>query len=135
MKAIQITELPDTGDNRGSSFQFPEQFYDFLKVSVDTHLMTMKPNKIRGNHYHALHREILVVIHSDKWSFYWDSGLDTNVEKHSFSGKGTVMIFIQPNASHAVKNDGNSDLVVMGFSNLKFDPEKPDSHIRIIVNN
>ena len=130
---IRISSLADTGDQRGSSFTVPEAWSRFLSSIHDLHLMTLKPNYVRGNHYHARRREILLILHWDTWSFHWDTGEGTAPELRTFNGSGVVLIEVEPQASHAVVNRGLRDLVIAGMADEAYDPGHPDSHPRKVV--
>jgi dTDP-4-dehydrorhamnose 3,5-epimerase-like enzyme len=130
---VQIVTVADTGDQRGCSFALPDAWNRFLAALADLHVTTIRPGHTRGNHYHARHREILVVIHEDAWTFYWDSGAGTRVEQRVFRGKGSAVIEILPSASHAVVNTGARDVVVLGMSDTPHNPASPDAYPRPVV--
>jgi len=130
---VRIVEIPDTGDPRGSSFTLPEGWNRFLPGLADIHLTTIRPGHVRGNHYHARHKEILIVISRDEWTFYWDSGAGTAVEQRVFPGTGGVLIEVMPLASHAVVNSGKRDLFVAGLSDARYDPNHPDAFPRPVA--
>lgn len=130
---IRIIRIPDGGDVRGNSFVMPDTA-NALGASVkDLHLMTLRPSHIRGNHFHAEKHERLLVMFTDKWSLHWDNGPDTQVTCREFRGKGAVLLQIDPLASHAIRNDGISDLVIIGWSDREFNPNKPDLVRRVVV--
>jgi dTDP-4-dehydrorhamnose 3,5-epimerase-like enzyme len=129
----RITQIPDHGDIRGSSFTPPSIWTAFLGTVQDMHIASILPGAIRGNHYHLERREILLVQYQDRWSFYWDAGPETEARRHSFAGGGLVMIEVEPGASHAIRNEGAQTLLMIGMSSLSFDPEHPDSYLRTVV--
>ncbi len=130
---VQIVTVADGGDERGCSFTLPDVWNRFLASLADMHVTTVRPGHTRGNHYHARHREILVVIYEDAWAFHWDSGAGTTVERRIFRGRGSAVIEIQPSASHAVVNTGSRDLVVLGMSDARYNPASPDAYPRPVV--
>ena len=130
---VQIVTVADGGDERGSSFTLPDAWNRFLVALADMHVTTIRPGHTRGNHYHARHREILVVIYEDTWAFNWDSGAGTTVEHRTFDGKGAAVIEIQPSASHAVVNTGRREIVVLGMSDARYNPASPDAYPRPVV--
>src|SRR5215471_5469118 len=107
---IRIVQLPNTGDIRGSTFVPPAEFLEFIGSIRDIHIASILPEAVRGNHYHQNHREVLFILYADQWSLHWDSGPGTEIGRETFSGSGTVMVEVEPLASHAVRNDGNSEL-------------------------
>lgn len=130
---IRIIRLADAGDSRGRSFTPPPECFNFIGSVQDMHIATVVPRAVRGNHYHEHHREILIMIYSDQWSLHWDSGPGTVIQKEAFSGSGVVMVEIEPLASHAIRNDGKSDIYMIGVSNIPYNPEEADSHPRRVV--
>jgi dTDP-4-dehydrorhamnose 3,5-epimerase-like enzyme len=126
----QIKRLADTGDDRGSSYTPDHNWQTFLETIAELHITTVLPGKIRGNHVHLRKREILVVIHTDKWSFHWDEGLGTPAQQSVFEGTGAELIEVPPGCSHAVRNDGLAPLTVLGFCDRIYDPADPDAERR-----
>jgi hypothetical protein len=39
---------------------------------------------VRGNHFHIVRNEILLVMSADRWSLHWDSGEGTQVTAQMF---------------------------------------------------
>lgn len=129
--SIQISELPDHGDQRGFSFTIPAEALRFLENVHDIHLAAILPGAVRGNHFHQRRREILVLTYAGDWSFHWDEGPGTPAQVRSFKGRGAVLITISPGASHAVRNDGHEALTLMAASSEPYDPN--DSIARRVV--
>ncbi len=130
---VRIVTIADAGDERGCSFSMPDAWNRFLAALADLHVTTIRPGHVRGNHYHARHKEILIVIHSDRWSFHWDSGAGTTVQHRPFTGTGAALIEISPLASHAVSNTGERDLLVAGMSDARYNPQRPDAYPRPVI--
>jgi dTDP-4-dehydrorhamnose 3,5-epimerase-like enzyme len=129
----QIKRLADTGDARGSSYAPDVNWYAFLGTIAELHITTVLPGKIRGNHAHLRKRELLVVIHADRWSFHWDEGPGTPTEQSVFEGSGAELIEVPPGCSHAVRNDGSVSLTVLGFSDRIYNSADPDAERRPVV--
>ena len=130
---VRIFELDDRGDQRGSSYTLQTQQFTFLGSIVDVHFSTTLPGHIRGNHFHRLRKEVLVVRFEDSWTLAWDLGEGTVPELRKFDGAGTVVVEIEPLASHAVRNDGQQPLLIFAMTNGLYDPANPDSHSRIVL--
>ncbi len=130
---VRILTLDDHGDQRGSSYTLPEQQFSFLGSVVDVHFSTTLPGHIRGNHFHRLRKQVLVVRFEDSWTFAWDQGDGTVPEIRTFDGKGTVVIEIEPLASVAVRNDGQRPLLIFAMTNGHYDPANPDSYGRVVL--
>ncbi len=130
---VRILQLDDRGDQRGSSYTLQEQQFSFLGSVVDVHFSTTLPGHMRGNHFHRLRKEVLVVRHEDSWTFAWDQGEGTAPEMRKFDGAGTVVVEIEPLSSHAVRNDGQRPLLIFAMTNGLYDPVNPDSYGRVVL--
>ena len=130
---VHILSLDDRGDQRGSSYSLEDQQISFLGAVRDVHFSTTLPGHIRGNHFHRLRKEVLVVRHEDSWTLAWDLGEGTAVKSKKFEGAGTVAVEIEPLASHAVRNDGQRALLIFAMTNGLYDPANPDSYSRIVL--
>jgi hypothetical protein len=86
-----------------------------------------------GNHYHALRREVLVVMAVDRWSLHWDEGADTPVRRHEFTGPGAVFVTVPSGMSHAIRNDGAVSMQIIGLSDGPYDATRPDAYPRTVV--
>ena len=131
--ALRIIPADDRGDARGSSFTLPQSCLQFLAAVRDVHVADIVPGAVRGNHYHQQRREVLCIRHTDAWSLHWDNGPGTEVRRQNFTGSGLVLVEIEPEVSHAVRNDGSAVLHLVGFSDLPFDPQHPDAKARPLV--
>ncbi len=111
--AITVTELDDTGDERGRRFAIPDNWRRILRDSIHMHVLTICPGCVRGNHYHPHSYEVMMVFYEDIWSLHWDSGPGTERQSRSFEGRGGVMVELNPMTAHAIKNSGKRDLHVV----------------------
>jgi len=119
---IQVTELPPTGDARGSSFSTPGGALAFVGRMADVHLASTRPGAVRGNHYHLRRREAIVVLPGSKWSLHWDEGEGSQPQHRDFEGRAAVLVLVSPGASHAVRNDGAETLWLFAISSESYDP-------------
>lgn len=119
---IQITELSNSGDARGFSFTAPAEALAFVGRMADVHLASTKPGAVRGNHYHLRRREAIVVLPGAKWSLHWDEGDRSAAQHREFEGGRAVLVLVSPGASHAVRNDGDSNLWLVAISSETYDP-------------
>jgi UDP-2-acetamido-2,6-beta-L-arabino-hexul-4-ose reductase len=130
---VRILTLDDRGDQRGSSYTLQDRQLSFLGSVVDVHFSTTLPGHIRGNHFHRLRKEVLMVRYEDSWTLAWDQGEGTVPQLRKFDGAGTVVVEIEPLASHAVRNDGQRPLLIFAMTNGLYDPVNPDSYSRIVL--
>ena len=133
MKMVRILSLDDRGDQRGFSYTVEDRQLSFLGSVEDVHFSSTLPGHIRGNHFHRLRKEVLIVRHEDCWTLAWDWGEGTDVETRKFEGAGTVAVEIEPLASHAVRNDGQRPLLIFAMTDGLYDPANPDSYGRVML--
>ena len=137
---IRVIPLQSTGgDERGLSapFALPADVpgADALAAPFelrDAHVMTLEPGHVRGNHFHRVRHEVLLMLPLATWSFHWDSGEGTEVQTQRFEGDAAAVL-IPPNCSHAIRNDGQSLLYLVGLADLRYDPDDPDVFRRAVV--
>ena len=121
---FQISELKNNGDHRGLSFTAPADALAFVGRMADVHLASIKPGAIRGNHYHLCRREGIVVLPGTQWSLHWDEGQGSTAQHREFDGASAVLVLISPNASHAMRNDGDNVLWFFAISSETYDPKE-----------
>ena len=130
---LQILELADTGDHRGSSFTIPTPAIEFVGAIRDLHLAEILPGTIRGNHYHLRRMEAIIVYYQDAWTFHWDEGSPESSsseaqagapppQQRDFTGVGAAVILVTPGCSHAVANRGHHSITILGISSEAYDP-------------
>ena len=139
---VQIIDLADTGDQRGSSFTIPTPALEFVGTVRDLHVAEILPGTIRGNHYHLRRLEAIVIYYKDAWTFHWDEGLDDSqsgdaqatpppAHHRDFAGAGAAVILVTPGCSHAVANRGSQSITILGISSEGYDPA--ESVVRKLV--
>lgn len=130
---LAYLELADLGDERGSSFPVPGSWFAEAFPVRDGHITTVSPGHTRGNHFHRSRLEIIIVLFDDRWSLHWDEGEHTACQHRQFEGQGTVILMVQPGASHAIRNDGSRVLRLVGLTDGPFDPANPDTFLRRVT--
>ncbi len=121
---MKIIKLKRYKDDRGSLVEntsvtlFKEAKHFFVSKS--------KPGVVRGNHYH---------LRKSEW-FYVIQGTCRLIVKDLKTGKKesrlvkamqNVMINIPPNKSHAFKNVGNDELILLALVNEAHNQKDPDT--------
>jgi hypothetical protein len=135
---LPVYELDDSTDDRGVSFSLLERQLDLIGAVKDVHIASIGQGKIRGNHYHAEHGELITVVFRDRWSLHWDTGEGTPTRHRDFSGVGAVVVAPPLNWSHAVRNDSAADLWIFVGSDRPSnrhdeDPLRRDAIRRIVI--
>lgn len=132
MNGIRIIPLEDRGDARGSSWSVPIPWDGFLPAVRDLHVTTLLPGGVRGNHFHRLRREAIVILHTDRWALHWGEGQSGPAGTREFAGPGAVLLLVEPGIAHAVVNTGRLPLQTLGLTGAAWDPRDPDTVPRIL---
>jgi oxalate decarboxylase/phosphoglucose isomerase-like protein (cupin superfamily) len=103
---MRITVLEARTDDRGRMFSLPLPWSSMREA----HAGTLLPGHVRGNHFHPSSRELLVILHSDRWTLRYDGG------ERTFEGAGAEMLEIEPGCAHAIVNDGNAELQLLSVA-------------------
>ena len=131
MAKILFRELENHGDQRSFSFSVPREALEFLGGVGDVHVASIRPQAVRGNHFHQLRREVILATYDTDWSFHWDEGEGCPGQQRQFSGSGSILVLIEPGASHAMRNDGTGTLVFAAVSSEAYNSQ--DSVSRKVV--
>ena len=126
MDGPNIVLLEDTGDQRGFCYSLPRTSLEFFNLVKGAAVLSVRPGAVRGNHYHEIKLEMVMVLYSDSWTLFYQGQYEAEPTLRKFDGQGMVIITMPPLCSHAIRNDGKSDLIVIDLSNIKYDPEHPD---------
>lgn len=108
-------------DERGS-------FTEILK-SVDRGQVSInisKPGITKGNHWHHTKNEKFVVVSGKGLIRFRKHGSDEIIEYH-VSGQKLEVVDIPTGYTHAIVNEGDTDLVTLMWCNECFNPGKPDT--------
>jgi uncharacterized cupin superfamily protein len=128
-EGVEIEVFEDTGDERGSAWKMAGVLARLTSVE-DVHMMTLRPGHSRGHHLHKVRNEVIVVHGEGPWRLAWDDEQGGSRERR-FSG-GVAAAFIQNGRAHAIENIGTGDIFVIGFSDVPYDPESPDTYPRAV---
>jgi dTDP-4-dehydrorhamnose 3,5-epimerase-like enzyme len=132
-KTIRISQLEEHSDQRGVSFSLPAANLNFMKKIKNIHFATILPGAVRGNHYHELKKEMMIVIYSDAWIFsYQEEKAEQPMFKH-FEGESGIVIEIDPKVAHGIKNTGTKPLILGCFSNKADELNKTDLVRKVVV--
>lgn len=133
MQDIEIKKLKNYGDKRGALYNISDTDMQFLDKIKNIHFGRISPGSIRGNHYHHLTREILIITYSDTWTLAWSGKDSTEISKREFAGSGSVLIKINEEIAHSVKNNANKDLEIIALSDRTFPKGNPDIFYRDLL--
>ena len=133
MEYLDISWVQNKRDERGDSYYLPRKYIDFIGAVNEIHYTTIAPQAVRGNHYHLKRREFIFLSFNTKWKLAWRPLEEEEVREKELSGSGGVIISVQPNVIHAIKNTGDIPIQLISFSNKRFDPENSDTKREVIL--
>ena len=133
MQDIEIIILENHGDIRGALFSISETEIDFLGKIQNIHFGKIRPDSSRGDHFHHKGKEILIIAYWDTWTLAWANKDSAEVSKRTFTGSGAVLIKVNREIVHTVKNDGKKDLDIIALSSRLFSKENPDTFSKILL--
>lgn len=109
-------------DQRGSFTEFIRT-PDRGQVSVNV----SKPGITKGNHWHHTKNEKFLVVSGEGIIRFRKVNHDEIIE-YRVSGDKLQVVDIPTGYTHAIINDGETDLVTIMWANESFAPEKPDTY-------
>ena len=89
----------------------------YRSFGTSLHISTLVAGEIRGNHFHRIKLEVLIIQSTGPWSFHWRSPENDSSEHRVFASSQTVVIKVDRKCAHAVENTGNGVLQIIGLSN------------------
>ena len=110
-------------DERGWAIRVFEEVRHKSGKLGNFHVVSMRPGKIRGNHYHIDAREWLLVF-GGQAHLWWREAGEELITKTIVDETKPMMFEIPPNIEHAVLNTSDHDIYLLAFSNS----EHPDTH-------
>lgn len=114
-------------DERG--FVFEPLSGELLAGQKNVHVVTSRPGAVRGNHYHLKGTETLVVCGP---ALVRIRNAD-RLEDFSIPADTTCRLIIPPGISHAVKNTGTSDIMLVAFNTEPHHADRPDWIADIVI--
>jgi UDP-2-acetamido-2,6-beta-L-arabino-hexul-4-ose reductase len=117
---VKINQLKTHTDPRGIVFEPIEQ--ESICTQQNCHIVISKPGIVRGNHYHLYGTETIAVAGPALLRFK-DGAEAYEFEVHSDQ---VYKFVIPPKVSHAIKNTGKQDNILVAFNTVPHDPNKPD---------
>ena len=122
-----------TGD-RGWVF-LPIEDNNLLNGKIkNIHLASIRPGKIRGNHYHKNKTEYIFIFNGNVKVVIKDI-LENQIEKYDSIDCDTPYLLIaKPKVAHVIKNIGESDVYLFCYGTESYDPDSPDVFSEILLN-
>jgi UDP-2-acetamido-2,6-beta-L-arabino-hexul-4-ose reductase len=133
MKDIRVDDLDRKSDERGWLIEvLGGKSLDASHEFGQIHVSVAYPGKVRGNHYHTRKLEWFNVPMGKGLLRLKD--LKTGEEKDIIMGEGDLRtVHIPLGVIHAIKNIGETDMVLIVYANESFDPDDPDTFYEQIL--
>ena len=133
MKQYEILDLDKKSDERGWLIEvlggeLPMGCKEFGQL----HVSVAYPGKVRGIHYHTRKVEWFCVP-TGKGLLLLKDRETGDICEIMMGVDDLKTIRIDPGMIHAIKNVGEGDMVLLVYSNEKFDPEDPDTFYEKIL--
>lgn len=114
-------DLVSHTDNRGS-------FTEFIKTLGDgqVSIVTSHPGVVRGNHYHHTKNEKFLVVKGECEISFRKIDED-KIVTYKVDGNHLRVIDIPVGYTHAIKNVGKDDAIIVIWASEVFDPNRPDT--------
>lgn len=107
-------------DHRGWVFE-PVRPNEF-PAQRNAHLVLSEPGTVRGNHYHLVGTEVMVVV-GPALVRYREAGAIRDVAVPD--GEAYRFVF-PPRVAHAIQNTGDRPQIAVAFNTMEHDRERPD---------
>lgn len=117
-------------DERGYAVQM-EDFASGRNLHIkNLYFGVIKPNEVRGNHYHLLRNEWLVIF-GGKYILTWED--DGNLIQREIE-KSEILVFeVSKGCAHAVKNISTNEIFFSVFVDFDFDIKEPDTYKKRLI--
>jgi UDP-2-acetamido-2,6-beta-L-arabino-hexul-4-ose reductase len=125
--AVAIEEMPVHRDARGWVFEplDPAAF----AYQRNAHLVLSEPGAVRGNHYHVLGTEVIVVMGPALVRYRQASEIHDVAVNH---GQALRFTF-PPGVPHAIQNTGSGAALMIAFNTEVHDRDKPDTVREVLI--
>jgi dTDP-4-dehydrorhamnose 3,5-epimerase-like enzyme len=127
MEKVKTEIVRRFSDNRGFVFEPLEE--NSIAQQKNVHVVVSRPGAVRGNHYHRIGTETLVVCGPALVRIRQGS------EQQDFSipADQTLRMVIPPGIAHAIQNTGDADNLLVAFNTNFHDPTNPDTVQAILI--
>jgi UDP-2-acetamido-2,6-beta-L-arabino-hexul-4-ose reductase len=92
------------------------------------------PGVVRGNHYHLKKKEFFYVIQGECLAVVEDLMTKKREEK-LIKDSDNVLVCMEPEQAHALKNIGSKELILLALVNESLDKENPDTYPYEVIKN
>ena len=127
MKMVEKQIVKRFTDRRGFVFEPIEEA--FIPQQKNVHVVVSRPGAVRGNHYHLVGTETLVICGPAMVRIRRGDHLDD----YSIPTDQICRLVIPPGISHAIQNTGDADHLLIAFNTAAHDRSHPDTVEDILI--
>lgn len=127
---MKIVKLKKYSDERGSLVENTEP--EIFKDTKHFFVSKSKPGVIRGNHYHFRKSEWFYVIQGECKLIVKDLKTGKR-ETRLVKASQNIIINMEPNKSHAFKNVGKEELILLALVNEVHNQKDPDTYPHVVI--
>jgi dTDP-4-dehydrorhamnose 3,5-epimerase-like enzyme len=127
MEMVKTEIVKRFADHRGVVFEPLEE--NSIAQQKNVHVVVSKPGAVRGNHYHIIGTETLVVCGPALVRIRQGS----QQQDFSIPADKTFRMVIPPGVAHAIQNAGDADNLLVAFNTNFHDPANPDTVQDILI--
>lgn len=120
MQAIKEIQIENNmwSDDRGWGLDLLTASGRNTKPIGDLHAVSMKPGKIRGNHYHENSTEWILFL-GGKAKLIWRKVGGQSINSVIISGLTPTLYEVPPNIEHAIINEDQCDIYLVSMNDME----------------
>jgi dTDP-4-dehydrorhamnose 3,5-epimerase-like enzyme len=120
MKTIRKLDIENNmwNDDRGWGLNLLTALERKARPIGDLHVVSLKPGKIRGNHYHEKSTEWILFL-GGKAKLIWREVGKKSINSVMISGLTPTLYEVPPNIEHAILNEDQQDIYLMSINDLE----------------
>ena len=132
MKNVEVVNFKLNEDDRGwVAWPMNEKLLKNGQLS-NFHMPSLKPGKIRGNHYHLNRFEYVLILSGLCQALFIDNKTDEKLD--ILISDDTPKLFkIAPDTTHAFKNNGQNNIFILCYDKPGKGQQNKDVYQRIIL--
>ncbi|OGF97696.1 MAG: hypothetical protein A2Z06_00190 [Candidatus Glassbacteria bacterium RBG_16_58_8] len=126
IRGVIVREAPYSEDSRGWLLKaLPKAFIGGSEFG-EIYLSGARPGETKGIHYHDRTTEWFCVIQGEG-TLYLDDIESGETMTVRMSRAGRISVEIPPRVAHAIRNEGDQEMILLAFANIPYDPGSPDT--------
>lgn len=123
---IEARAVTQHKDDRGQVFEVLRSEHVSEGAFGQVYVFTGVPGSVKGNHYHARKAEWFCLISGEGELVLFDRETEQR-ESITLTGDRPTVVTIPVGIAHAIRNLGDTEMVVLAYITEPFNPEDPDT--------